>query len=171
MEKQSVEDVQEGFWSPTKGFLPLTSVVREISSFVGEDKHGHYRLVIGTDSQTRRINGETEVDFVTAIIIHKLGSGGRYFWRKEKQKKRYVLREKIYAETLRSLGLAEQLVPLLRQEVPAGKYDLEIHIDVGPVGPTREMIKEVVGMVRGNGYTARTKPDSYGASVVADRHT
>jgi len=33
------------------------------------------------------------------------------------------------------------------------------------------MIKEVVGMVTGNGFTAKTKPDSYGASKVADKHT
>jgi len=33
------------------------------------------------------------------------------------------------------------------------------------------MIKEVVGMVRGSGYNAKTKPDAYGASAVADRHT
>jgi predicted RNase H-related nuclease YkuK (DUF458 family) len=33
------------------------------------------------------------------------------------------------------------------------------------------MIKEVVGMVTGNGFKARTKPESYGASNVADKHT
>ena len=52
-----------------------------------------------------------------------------------------------------------------------GSYELEIHIDVGRSGETRDMIKEVVGMVTGNGYTAKTKPDSYGASKVADKHT
>lgn len=36
---------------------------------------------------------------------------------------------------------------------------------------TREMIREVVGMVSGNGFTAKTKPESYGAFVVADKHT
>lgn len=171
MEEDVNSHAQNGFWSPTKGRLPLGKVIKEISSFVGQDRHSHYRVVIGTDSQAKRINGESEIDFVTAVIIHRLGRGGRYFWKKEKQKKKYVLREKIYTETSMSLALAEELVPLLRQEIPASKYDLEIHIDVGPVGPTREMIKEVVGMVRGNGYTAKTKPESYGASTVADRHT
>jgi uncharacterized protein len=55
--------------------------------------------------------------------------------------------------------------------VSPAKYDLEIHIDVGPLGPTRDMIREVVGMVNGNGYVAKTKPDSWGASSVADKHT
>lgn len=70
-----------------------------------------------------------------------------------------------------SLELAESLVPSLRSAVSPAKYDLEIHIDVGALGPTREMIREVVGMVNGNGYKARTKPESWGASSVADKHT
>ena len=82
-----------------------------------------------------------------------------------------VLRDKIYTETLNSLEVAQEIVPRLRQLVTPAKYDLEIHIDVGPLGPTREMIREVVGMVNGNGFTAKTKPESWGASTVADKHT
>jgi len=48
---------------------------------------------------------------------------------------------------------------------------LEIHIDVGDRGEPRDMIKEVVGMVTGSGDQARIKPDSFGASNVADKHT
>jgi hypothetical protein len=33
------------------------------------------------------------------------------------------------------------------------------------------MIAEVVSMIKGNGYEVKTKPDSFGASKVADRHT
>lgn len=162
---------KNGFNSPTRGELSLPQVIGEISRFINEDPNRAYRLVVGTDSQTKRINGTAEIDFVTAIVIHRIGRGGRYFWRKERQNKKYVLREKIYTETLMSLELAQKFVPELRKEVPASKYDLEIHIDVGSLGPTREMIKEVVGMVTGSGYTAKTKPESYGAFVVADKHT
>lgn len=171
MLQDSEENSKNGFWSPSKGQLSLGQVIKEISSFVSEEPKSIYRVVIGTDSQVKRLNGESEIDFVSAIVIHRIGKGGRYFWSKEKQKKKYVLREKIYTETAMSLALAEEVVPQLRGVIPASKYDLEIHIDVGPIGPTREMIKEVVGMVTGNGYTAKTKPYSYGASVVADRHT
>ena len=69
-----------------------------------------------------------------------------------------------------SLNLAQEIVPDIRKAVSPAKYDLEIHIDVGALGPTRDMIKEVVGMVSGNGFTAKTKPDSWGASSVADKH-
>ncbi|MEK7521538.1 MAG: ribonuclease H-like YkuK family protein [Patescibacteria group bacterium] len=166
-----MEPQSEIFTSPTKGPLNLEGVIDEISDFVGQSSEHSYRIVIGTDSQAKRINGEAEIDFVTAVVVHRIGYGARYFWKREKQKRKYVLREKIYTETIKSLEFAEKFVPKIRDRITAAKYDLEIHIDVGPIGPTRDMIKEIVGMVRGSGYTPKTKPESYGASSVADRHT
>lgn len=164
--------MEEIFNNPTKGKLSLKEAVAEITKFVGEDPNVAYTLVIGTDSHMRRENGVAEVDFVTAVVIHRKGKGGRYFWRKIKKEKVYSLRDKIYTETFLSLELAQKLVPLLKNQlVNFAPYELEIHIDVGEVGPTREMIKEVVGIVAGNGFTAKTKPESYGAFVVADKHT
>lgn len=159
------------FTSPTKGQLSLEGVIEEISNFINQEANLFYRIVIGTDSQARRTNGNEELDFVSAIIIHRVGRGAKYFWRKEKQIKHISLKEKIYTETTMSLALASEFVPILREKVSPTKYDFEIHIDVGPLGPTRDMIKEVVGMVQGSGYTAKYKPESWGASSVADKHT
>ncbi len=160
------------FYSPSFGKINSHQMVENISDFVREDPVAYYRLVIGTDSQVHRINGKSEVDFVTAVVVHRQGRGARYFWRKEKTVvKQPILRDRIYTETLISLSIAQEIVPLLRKSISAAKYDLEIHIDVGALGPTREMIKEVVGMVNGNGFVARTKPESWGASSVADKHT
>lgn len=145
-------------------------MVDEVASFVEEEPNSFYRLVIGTDSQARVNNGHSQIDFVTAVVVHRQGRGARYFWRKEKTKEKPILRKKIYDETMMSLDLAQEIVPLLRGAVSPAKYDLEIHIDVGALGPTREMIKEVVGMVNGNGFTAKTKPEAWGASSVADKH-
>ena len=39
------------------------------------------------------------------------------------------------------------------------KYDLTV------------LVKEIVGMVNGFGFLARTKPESYAASKVADKYT
>lgn len=159
------------YYSPTKGYLPLAGVIMEIASFVNEEAGDFYRLVIGSDSQIKHSNGHTEIDFVTAIVVHRKGKGARYFWKKEKLHRAPLLREKIYSETMRSLETAQEIVPLIRDIISPSKYDFEIHIDVGPLGQTREMIKEVVGMVNGNGFVAKTKPDSWGASSVADKHT
>ena len=159
------------FVSPTKGKLATLEMVKDIASFVDDQPDSFYRLVIGTDSQTKRMNGKAEIDFVSAVIVHRIGKGARYFWRKVRKKKIPVLRDKIYKETLMSLDLAQEIVPQIREFITPAKYDLEIHIDGGSIGPTREMIKEVVGMVNGNGFKARTKPEGWGASSVADKHT
>jgi len=160
------------FYSPTKGKLDLSGVLDEVSGFIQEEPGASYGLVIGTDSQDRRVEGKDTVNFVTAIVIHRRGKGGRYFWQKNRKNKVYTLRDKIYTETLLSVETAKSFVPRLKTSLNGnGKYDLEIHIDIGEVGPTREMIREVVGIVRGNGLTPKIKPNAYGASTVADKHT
>ncbi len=159
------------FINPTKGVMKKNEMIADIASFVDEEPSSFYRLVIGTDSQTRRNNGKSEIDFVSAVIVHRIGRGARYYWRKEKTNgEKVLLRDKIYKETLMSLDVAQSIVPKIRKVISPAKYDLEIHIDVGPLGPTREMIREVVGMVNGNGFVAKTKPESWGASSVADKH-
>ena len=164
MEKRS-------FVSPSKGKLTLGEVIGEITAYLEEEPERQYRLIIGTDSHNS--TKDHRADFVTAVVIHRIGRGGRYFWSKKKRANIVTLRDKIYTETLLSLDLAQKLVPKLQAYLKPGNggYELEIHIDVGEIGPTREMIREVVGMVVGNGFKAKTKPDSYGASTVADRYT
>ncbi len=143
---------------------------REILNYIKEDQQRRYNLIIGTDSQ-----GKDEVNFVTAVIIHRIGKGGRYFWEKSKKKKINSLRHRIWEEVTASLNLAQDLIGnfkdfIIRENSPFYE-NLEIHIDIGEKGPTREMIKEVVTMVNGNGFKAKVKPDAYGASTAADRYT
>ncbi len=159
------------FLSPNGSTYKLKDLPDEIKRFVEEDPTAFYSLIIGSDSQAKRINGVSEITYVTAVVIYRKKRGARYFWTKEKEIKQLMLREKIYKETLMSLDLAEKLVPDVRKIISPANYDLEIHIDVGSLGQTRSMIHEAVGMVTGNGYIARTKPDSWGASSVADKHT
>lgn len=159
------------FINPTQGKLSLEKVVQEISRFIKKEPDSFYRLIIGSDSQDKRLNGKKFLNLVAAIVIHRKGHGGRYFWQKRKKDKIYSLRDKIYAETYFSLEVAQDLLPVLNKTLNGQHpYELEIHIDVGRTGETREIIKEVVGVVTGNGFKARTKPNSYGASKVADRH-
>ncbi|MBI4100187.1 ribonuclease H-like YkuK family protein [Candidatus Microgenomates bacterium] len=163
----------DSFTNPTLGQLSLDETVSAICQFLQEDSGSDYSLVIGSDSQEKRVNGHAEVDFVTAIVVHRHGRGGRYFWQKIKKNKVPTLRNKIYTETMLSLNLAQILVPAVKKHLngQVSNYNLEIHIDVGEFGQTREMIKEVVGMVAGNGFCVKTKPEAYGAYVVADKHT
>jgi uncharacterized protein len=160
--------------SLTHGTITTGRSISLIKEFLEEKPDEEYSLVIGSDSHEKENNGNSKtINLVTAILVHRHGFGGKYFWRRKNVQNIHSLREKIYAETLGSLNFASTFVPLLRKKLNGKSplYNLEIHIDVGEHGDTREMIKEVVGMVTGNGYVAKTKPHSYGASYVADKHT
>lgn len=165
----------EIFHSTTHGTISLREVISHIKSFLEEKPEAEYTLVIGTDSQERSVpgNGKKMVQLITAVVVHRKGFGGKYFWQRKKLLEVHSLREKIYAETFASLDLAGMFVPLLTKSLngQSPHYYLEIHVDVGEHGDTREMIKEVVGMITGNGFVAKTKPEAYGASYVADKHT
>jgi len=160
---------QNIFRSPSKGKMSLEKVAQEISGFINEDTERHYHLIVGTDS-----TGEKRADFVTAIIVYRVGRGGRYFWKRTNSPVVYhTLRDRIHKEVTISLETAQDILGQLEFLFKKGRNlncDFQIHIDVGQNGPTREMIREVVGMVRGNGFKAKIKPESYAASNVADRY-
>ena len=157
------------------GTVTLETLIQEIKQFLEEDPSATYSLVIGTDSHEKPQGDKRgkEINLVTAIVVHRKGYGGRYFWKRRMLGNIHTLRDKIYAETLESLDFARAFIPILKKQLNGQlpDYNLEIHVDVGEHGATREMIKEVVGMVTGNGFVAKTKPYSYAASYVADKHT
>lgn len=163
------------FFNSTLGKLNFDEMLTEIKAFLEEEVNSEYSLVIGSDSSEKveSQNGKKSLNLITAVVVHRKGYGGRYFWKKKTLDKIHTLREKIYAETLESLNFATNFVPIFKKSLngKAPKYQLELHVDVGEHGDTRDMIKEVVGMITGNGFVARTKPESYGASFVADKHT
>lgn len=155
------------FQSPTHGEVDLLAIRTHILQFLAAEPASKYQIVVGTDSQPHNGSG---VDFVTAIVVHRHGQGGIYFWKRIVNKKIYVLRQRMYEEATMSLMMAEEVVALLHKD-GITKYDVEIHVDIGKFGKTREMITEIIGMIRGNGFNVKVKPDSYAASKVADRYT
>ncbi len=162
------------FHSETHGDISLQGVIDLIKTFLEAAPDDEYSLVVGTDSHEKLdTQGKKMVSLISAIVVHRKGFGGQYFWHRSEAIEVHTLRDKIYAETIMSLDVASVFVPMFKKSLngKAPKYNLEIHVDVGEHGETREMIKEVVGMVTGNGFVAKTKPYSYGASYVADKHT
>lgn len=153
------------FRSPTRGRLTFTELFQEIVEYVQAAPDSKYRVIIGTDSQFAE-----ETCFVTAVIVHREGKGARYFYARSKERVSRSLRQRIFYETSRSLGVASMLAAKLAENGYAD-LDVEIHLDVGENGQTKELIREVVGMVVGSGFDARIKPYSYGASKVADKYT
>ena len=153
------------FVSPTVGKLSFRQMFEELVGYMSDDPDQRYHLIIGTDSLLSQ-----KTCFVTAIIVHRVGHGGRYFYRKQVNRKMESLRQRILFETALSLDVAGQLSAELSRN-GYSELPVEIHLDVGPNGDTKRIIREVVGMVTGSGYTAVTKPDAYGASKVADKHS
>lgn len=154
------------FRSPTYGSLDFEQVLDKLLNYIGVAPGLEYELIIGTDSMP---SGQ-EAEFVSAIVVHRKNAGGIYFWSKRHQTDLHTLRQRIFQEALFSLKLAEQLIEKLKEKNIID-FNLTIHVDVGPNGETKAMIHEVVGMIKGSGFAVKTKPDSYGASSVADRHT
>ncbi len=153
------------FFSPSRGRMSLEQVVEDILDYVAEDTSLPYKLIVGTDSQLREATC-----FVTAVIIHRIGKGARYYYSKKHMQKMTSLRQRIFYEASLSLSIADRLSDLLNRH---GRNDLEveIHLDVGLKGDTRDLIKEIIGMIVGSGFDAKIKPEACGASKVADKHT
>jgi len=155
------------FYSPTYGKIDINQLKKIVSDFMAVDKKSRYEIVVGTDSQKV---GKDSFDFVSALIIHRVGFGGIYFWKREIIKKKMSLKERIYIEATMSLQTAETFIGFLKTN-GISRYNTQIHVDIGHNGETRAIINEVVGMIRGSGYQIKIKPEAYGASKVADRYT
>lgn len=153
------------FISPTKGRLSAEEVFKDIMEFIEGSPEAQYKVIIGSDSQAR-----FNTCFVTAIIIHKVGKGARYYYRRKYHRKITSLRQKIFYETALSLEVASFIAQQLATHGHP-ELNVEIHLDIGPHGETKELIREIVGMVVGSGFAAKIKPYSCGASKVADRYT
>lgn len=139
--------------------------VQDISKTVYEiTRTGIYEkvVIIGTDSQ----NFERRTDLVTAVVVLNKGKGGRAFYTKTSNQKFNSLRQKLTTEAWLSVQTAFEIEPLL----PEG-CDLIVHLDVNPdlkKGKSAMHIKEVVGMVAGQGFAVVTKPDGFVASHIAE---
>ncbi len=160
------------FHSSDGTLLSLSDVIREVVAFMRGDSSWQYKIVIGTDSMvTKRSAGrDARADFVTAVVVHRVGNGGRYFWKKMRGEAVFNLRDRIIKEALFSLEVAREVNHLLNRREDGITFSFEVHADIGANGKTRELINEVVGMIRADNFPCQIKPFSFGASTVADRH-
>jgi len=160
------------FYNPTRGNLPLEEVIREILHYMSEKPDKFYDIIVGCDSSS----GENPF-FPVAIVVLRKNEGGRFFLKKVNypQKRFYHWKERILEEVLLSCQLALILKEKLGQAIDkssrfSSHYQFRyIHADVGENGQTKDMIKEVIGLIKGNGFEPKIKPESFVASTVADR--
>ena len=156
------------FYSQTLGKLTLDQTMEEIVGFVKKEPQRFYKIIIGADS-----DATSPVALITAVTIWRVGNGAIHFWTKSEERKFATLRDRIFQEAISSITLAQELRSRLQEALGDEFFwdGNEMHVDIGENGPTRELIDGVVGMIRGYNFTPVIKPDAFGASTVADRHT
>lgn len=159
------------FYNPTRGKLTISQVVEEVFSYISEKPEKFYDIVVGCDSSS----GE-EPHFPLALVVLRIGEGGRFFLKKIGYKNRrfYNWKTRILEEVLLSCELAlflrENFEKKLKNSSKTFNYQFRyIHADIGENGATKDMIKEVTGLIRGNGFEPKIKPEAFAATVVADR--
>lgn len=122
-----------------------------------------YEIYIGSDSQTIK----DHVSFVTCLCLYKQGSGGIFFYLKEKiDKKKYPNNKlRLLDEVYRSLELASDI------NTPSDK--IKIHLDLNKEKSSAfsfKFSKEFEGIVKACGYECALKPEGW-ATFLADRFT
>ena len=165
-DKNNTTKQKDNFRSPSGRKLSARQVASEIIGFMKEDADRKYQVTIGTDSL---VYSDKQADFISAIVVHRIGNGGRYFWKREKLGKFHTLRDRIYQEVIFSLDVAKVILDYLKSP-KAPEFGFEIHVDVGDNGETKTLIQEMTGMIRAMNYEVKTKPFSYAASSIADKH-
>lgn len=162
------------FFNPNLGALEFKEVIKAVFDYMNEDREKFYDVVVGCDSSS-----EERPAFPVAIVVLRVGHGGRFFFKKiryPEEKKFYNLHQRILQEILISCEFALSLRDGLRTMIDSSGIKFKhqcryIHADIGPTGKTRDMIKEVVSLIKSNGFEAKIKPESFAASIVADRFT
>ncbi len=158
--------VKQPFYNPHDGEMTFSEVIRTVVGEMKAHPNDRFEILIGTDSST----APKHLDLVSAIVLHNIGRGGRYFWTRRRERRSPSLRQQIWREAWLSFELAQRVIERLGA-LSFLQFNLEIHVDIGENGRTKELIDEVVGMIIGNGLAVRIKPHAYAASAVADKHT
>jgi len=161
------------FYNPSRGNLKINQVIEEVLHYINNKPEKFYDVIVGCDSSS----GE-EPNFPLAIVVLRVGEGGRFFLKKVKyphSRKFYNFHQRILEEVLLSCDLALFLRENLKKEIKKlpvlPNYQFRyVHADIGENGATKDMIKEVTGLIRGNGFEPKIKPESFVASTVADRY-
>ena len=149
------------FKSPTYGTLEKEQVFNYLKKSILQEK-GNYKVIVGTDSQNTY-----KTKMVVVICLINEGHGGVFFYHIDLLPKIKNLNTKIFTETEKSLEIARELNEYFHEE--GIRVDVEIHVDIGREGKTKDLIQSILGWITAEGFVAKIKDESYVASTIADR--
>ena len=149
--------MNDRFWY-TADNIPIDDIKAVVRQMAAETRVFH----IGTDAQKHGIKTE----YVSVICALLPGKGGRVFYSRVKEKRVASLREKLYKEVWFSIE-----VGLMLNEVIPANTEVIVHVDANPnvKFKSSSYVKELAGMVVGQGFQAVLKPDAWAASHAADQ--
>lgn len=127
---------------------------------------GQYNIYVGTDSHIHRY--KKKIAYATCIVLHKVGKGGRILVKKVWDDMVRSLRERLMKETWKSIEVAFELSSHLPEDM-----DITVHLDINPDKKYKSAkhLEDLVGMVVGQGFKCKFKPDAWAAQSVADYFT
>lgn len=165
------------FLSPTRGVCRFGEVVADIIAEAKKDAARPLRISVGTDSEEIGIIAK----YVAIVHLWRVGRGARAYRMEVSEpilpghpEDSGRFRHRIWSEVLLTATLAQELRSALRDALDLPLCEiLEVHADVGEHGRSSTMIREVIGMLKGYGFSdelIKLKPEAYAASAVADHY-
>jgi len=141
-------------WKTVSGIL-----VPDIRQYVADASADGRAIHIGTDS----LQCGRNTQFVTVVAVLTPHRGGRAAYTRVTVPRMTSLRERLLREVWLSVALGIELNDIV-------KGDLTIHIDANPVERhlSSKYLQELVGLVVGQGFQVKVKPEAWASSHAAD---
>lgn len=155
----------------------------DISKFLTFDKN-KLKFIVACDSQRHK----NKITYVTTIVFLRVGNGGNAYCLKEhvilnnfnnlykltknerELRIKTITRERLWTECLKSVACAKWLDQNL---IKYGLKVEEIHSDINfkKNHLSNELLAAITGFINSQDYKSVVKPDSWGASKIADHKT
>ncbi len=165
------------FYNTSTEQMSFDTVFDNLVEFIKKEPTSFYRLAIGTDSQVH----PTGTRFITSVHLHRVGKGAWGCLKKVIVPRRITsIKEKIVLETMYSQEVAslfsdEYLSKLVEPLIPyidkGADLTIEVHLDIGKRGKTKQFIEEMSERILAIGLQPKIKPESYAASSYANKYT
>ena len=136
-------------------------MIKELKSYLRKD----YLICIGSDSQ---VYYEHTVMVTSVVVINRFKGNNCFYVKDNVPNAQYpTLRSRIMDEAFRSVEVALELREILG-------CPISIHLDIGndpEKNATHKFFGEITGLVSGQGFDYKIKPESFASSGFADWFT
>lgn len=133
--------------------------IDDVISLINDGTH----VMVGTDSQL--VGGSWNL--ATVICLYTPGKGGRFFYKREKRDRTAYpnLDSRLLDEVYRSVMAADEI------KAVRPNANISVHADIASdvESASNKSAKSALNYIKGMGFNAIIKPDSWAASSIADK--